>query len=161
MTPSAYLIPLTFTSRTAMSSAKYQALPSDDDHDEELAPAHRRFTSEHRRLAQDPRFNPPTPSWWKRALLILFIIVMFWLSLSLRASMQKGAQSPIIHAHRCAQRSSVPCSFLPRHRGVLTALFLRYSKEYKHRPAASPIIYEKLKDGRTRVRGAAPHARSL
>ncbi|KAJ7209069.1 hypothetical protein B0H12DRAFT_425322 [Mycena haematopus] len=32
----------------------------------------------------------------------------------------------------------------------------RYSKEFKYRPAASPIITETLKDGRVRVRGAAP-----
>jgi hypothetical protein len=30
----------------------------------------------------------------------------------------------------------------------------RHSKEHKYRPAASPIIYEKLKDGRTRGRGS-------
>ncbi|KAH7333584.1 hypothetical protein B0J17DRAFT_675989 [Rhizoctonia solani] len=29
----------------------------------------------------------------------------------------------------------------------------RYSHEYKFRPAASPIITEKLKDGRIRIRG--------
>ncbi|KAI0256102.1 hypothetical protein BJV78DRAFT_1112551, partial [Lactifluus subvellereus] len=89
--------------------------------------------SEHRQLAQDPRFNPPAPSWWKRTLLILFIVVMFWLYFSLRASMQKGAQSQVVHAQR-------------------------YSKQYKYRPAASPVISEKLKDGRTRIRGAVPHA---
>jgi hypothetical protein len=33
---------------------------------------------------------------------------------------------------------------------------LRYSKEFKYRPAASPVITETLKDGRIRVRGAAP-----
>ncbi|KIY52221.1 hypothetical protein FISHEDRAFT_56186 [Fistulina hepatica ATCC 64428] len=32
----------------------------------------------------------------------------------------------------------------------------RYSKEFKYRPAASPIITETLKDGRLRIRGAAP-----
>ena len=32
----------------------------------------------------------------------------------------------------------------------------RYSKEHKFRPAASPIITETLKDGRTRIRGAQP-----
>jgi hypothetical protein len=32
----------------------------------------------------------------------------------------------------------------------------RYSKEFKYRPAASPIVTETLKDGRVRVRGAAP-----
>lgn len=32
----------------------------------------------------------------------------------------------------------------------------RYSKDYKFRPAASPIITETLKDGRVRLRGALP-----
>ena len=32
----------------------------------------------------------------------------------------------------------------------------RYSKDYKFRPAASPVITETLKDGRTRLRGALP-----
>ena len=82
-----------------MSSAKYQALPS-DDYDEEQSPARHRHIREHRQLAQDPRFNPPTPSWWKRALVILSIVAMFWLYFSLRASMQRGAEEEIIHAHR-------------------------------------------------------------
>ncbi|KLO17800.1 hypothetical protein SCHPADRAFT_994134 [Schizopora paradoxa] len=30
----------------------------------------------------------------------------------------------------------------------------RYSKDFKYRPAASPVITETLKDGRTRLRGA-------
>lgn len=43
------------------------------------------------------------------------------------------------------------------------AYFLRqrYSKQHKYRPAASPVVYEKLKDGRMRVRGAPPSYRSL
>jgi hypothetical protein len=32
----------------------------------------------------------------------------------------------------------------------------RYSPEFKFRPAASPVVREKLKDGRTRVRGGRP-----
>ena len=35
---------------------------------------------------------------------------------------------------------------------------IRYSKEHKFRPAASPVITETLKDGRTRIRGGAPTA---
>lgn len=35
---------------------------------------------------------------------------------------------------------------------------VRYSKEHKYRPAASPILTETLHDGRTRIRGAAPTA---
>jgi hypothetical protein len=32
----------------------------------------------------------------------------------------------------------------------------RYSKDYKFRPAASPVVTEHLKDGRMRLRGALP-----
>jgi hypothetical protein len=92
-----------------MSSAAYQSLPS-DDYDEEQSPVRHRHIPEHRQLAQDPRFNPPTPSWWKRALVILFIVAMFWLYFSLRASMQRAAQEEIIHAHRC-----VCCAFSAPH----------------------------------------------
>lgn len=35
----------------------------------------------------------------------------------------------------------------------------RYSKDYKFRPAASPVITEQLKDGRVRLRGAQPTVR--
>lgn len=41
------------------------------------------------------------------------------------------------------------------------SLLQRYSKQHKFRPAASPVITERLKDGRVRVRGEAPHRRSL
>ena len=39
---------------------------------------------------------------------------------------------------------------------MLTLFSERYSKDYKFRPAASPIITEILKDGRMRLRGALP-----
>jgi hypothetical protein len=90
-----------------MSSTKYQALPS-DDYDEEGSPIHHRHIPEHHQLEQDPRFNPPTPPWWKRALVILFIIAMFGLYFSLRASMQRAAESRIVHAQRCV---CISCPF--------------------------------------------------
>ena len=150
-----------------MSSAKYQALPS-DDYDEEVSPIHHRHIPEHRQLEQDPRFSPPSPPWWKRALVILFIIAMFWLYFSLRASMQRAADSRIIHAQRCVCLSlfffcSSYFDWISMIWGADSIFFTfqRYSKQHKYRPAASPIIYEKLKDGKTRVRGAAPTHRSL
>ena len=82
-----------------MSSAKYQALPN-DDYDEERSSLHRHIP-EHHQLEQDPRFNPPTPPWWKRALIIVFIVAMFWLYFSLRATMQRAADSKVVHAERC------------------------------------------------------------
>ncbi|KAL6301506.1 hypothetical protein BKA93DRAFT_818936 [Sparassis latifolia] len=83
------------------------------------------------RLSRDPRFNPPTPSVWKRVALLIFVVVLFWLAFSMRAQHRKPA---VVHAQR-------------------------YSKEFKYRPAASPVITERLKDGRTRIRGAMPSVR--
>jgi hypothetical protein len=37
----------------------------------------------------------------------------------------------------------------------ITHLNVRYSEEFKYRPAASPVITETLKDGRLRIRGAS------
>ncbi len=99
-----------------MSSASYQLLPS-DEHDEEQSPTRQRYIPEHIQLAQDARFNPPTPPWWKRALLILFIIFLFWLSYSLHASMQKGSQPNIVHAQRLVHSEtflSLPLLFVFR-----------------------------------------------
>ncbi|KAG6875918.1 hypothetical protein C0993_006822 [Termitomyces sp. T159_Od127] len=82
----------------------------------------------------DPRFNPPTPSPFKRAALIAFVILLLWIAFSLRPSLLKNnREAKVIYASR-------------------------YSKEHKFRPAASPVITETLKDGRVRLRGAAPTA---
>jgi hypothetical protein len=90
-----------------MSSAPYQPLPT-DDHDEEASPTRHRYIPEHIQLSQDPRFSQPAPAWWKRALVILFIISMFWLYFSLRASMQRGAEedSQVTHARRCVHKEN-------------------------------------------------------
>lgn len=46
---------------------------------------------------------------------------------------------------------------LSSHGNILTKTGLsRYSKEHKFRPAASPVITETMKDGRTRLRGSYP-----
>ncbi|KAI0667915.1 hypothetical protein C8Q78DRAFT_304568 [Trametes maxima] len=88
----------------------------------------------HRRLEEDPRFNPPTPPAWKRVALILFLFALLYAGFKLRASVAQQQPSKVLHASR-------------------------YSKEYKFRPAASPVVTERLKDGRVRVRGAVPSAR--
>lgn len=46
--------------------------------------------------------------------------------------------------------------FLPPSPSPRLPLTLRYSDEFKYRPAASPVITEYLKDGRIRLRGATP-----
>ncbi|KAJ7838102.1 hypothetical protein B0H14DRAFT_3141210 [Mycena olivaceomarginata] len=74
------------------------------------------------------RFEQTPPAAWKRAGLLVLIFFCFWLAFQI-----KGHRAPpnVVHASR-------------------------YSKEFKYRPAASPIVTETLKDGRVRVRGAAP-----
>ena len=85
-----------------MSSYQYDRLPTTDEK--------RRYTRQeptsdvrelHRRLAQDPRFNPETPSAWKRAALLLFIVALCWLGIRLRVSTIPGqAQPDVVHANR-------------------------------------------------------------
>ncbi|KAF8590820.1 hypothetical protein K439DRAFT_1166549 [Ramaria rubella] len=79
----------------------------------------------HDRFRSDERFNPPPPSTWKRVALVFLVVFLFWLAIRMRPERQPD----IIYADR-------------------------YSREHKYRPAASPVITEKLKDGRTRLRGA-------
>ncbi|CAA7268590.1 unnamed protein product [Cyclocybe aegerita] len=79
---------------------------------------------------EDSRFVQPTPSPFKRLALVLFMAFLFWVGFQLRAGLLEAKKKPkVIYASR-------------------------YSKEFKYRPAASPIITETLKDGRIRLRGA-------
>jgi len=68
----------------------------------------------------------PKMSLFKRLILLIIIAALVWLFFPWRQKKPK-----VIYASR-------------------------YSKEFKYRPAASPIITETLKDGRIRIRGAAP-----
>ncbi|EAU83858.1 hypothetical protein CC1G_09527 [Coprinopsis cinerea okayama7 len=112
------------------SKTKEKEPVSDEEHsdseDEKSEPQPQRPAS------PDPRFNPPPPSPLKRFLLIVFVTFLLWLAYALRQHhIRKKNKPQIIYASR-------------------------YSKEYKYRPAASPIITETLKDGRIRIRGASP-----
>ncbi|EPQ50382.1 hypothetical protein GLOTRDRAFT_118339 [Gloeophyllum trabeum ATCC 11539] len=112
-----------------MTSARYEALPTEDVQDGKANPASSPTPAAlEAKRRQDPRFNQPAPSIWKRVALIGFVFLLFWLGLHLRLQSQKPK---VVHAHR-------------------------YSKEYKFRPAASPVVTETLKDGRVRLRGAQP-----
>lgn len=104
-------------------SSGYQPLPqSDPDASPRAAdPSFRPL-----RASVQAEFNRPPPSWWKRALLVLALVVMGWLTVKL-GGMNRKPQ--VIYAQR-------------------------YSEQYKYRPAASPVITEHLKDGRIRIRGA-------
>lgn len=82
--------------------------------------------SQLKQLDADPRFNHPAPSLWKRVALLLVTAFLFWAAFQLQSPI---SQPKTIHADR-------------------------YSKEFKYRPAASPVITERLKDGVVRLRGA-------
>jgi hypothetical protein len=135
-----------------------------------------------RQTDRDPRFNVPPPSAWKRVALLVFVGVLFWLSFYVRA--RPEPKPKVVYASRYVSffppcpsfdllfsfhlRPFVllhhPLSDLARLVPILALDTLptnfmfrlehRYSKEHKFRPAASPIITERLKDGRVRLRGA-------
>ncbi|KAG6917763.1 hypothetical protein DXG01_001168 [Tephrocybe rancida] len=106
-----------------------KALPISPNEKEDSATA-----NAHPEPQQDARFHTPPPSPLKRAALILFTLLLFWLAFSMKRSLwDANRDARIVYANR-------------------------YSKEHKFRPAASPIITETMKDGRVRIRGAAPTA---
>lgn len=51
-------------------------------------------------LEQDPRFHQPSPSLSKRAALIVFTLLLFWLALSMRTSLLKARRARVIYAPR-------------------------------------------------------------
>ncbi|KAF8604321.1 hypothetical protein BDV93DRAFT_440667 [Ceratobasidium sp. AG-I] len=69
-----------------------------------------------------------TTSAFRRVLLIPVLVFLFYLSFKYYVWATKPVQPEIIYADR-------------------------YSEKHRFRPAASPIITEKLKDGRIRIRG--------
>ncbi|EIW71783.1 hypothetical protein TREMEDRAFT_60698 [Tremella mesenterica DSM 1558] len=79
------------------------------------------------RESVESEFARPPPSWWKRLLLVLFVLFTGWAAVRLGSSQRKPK---VIYASR-------------------------YSEEHKYRPAASPVITEHLQDGRIRLRGAS------
>ena len=52
----------------------------------------------HARLRADPRFNPPTPSLWKRVALLIIVCVLFWLGFHLRKPLRM--EQEIVQAKR-------------------------------------------------------------
>ncbi|KZO98689.1 hypothetical protein CALVIDRAFT_596771 [Calocera viscosa TUFC12733] len=81
----------------------------------------------------DERFTEPSVPWWKRVLLIVFILLLAGLVWLLK-DVGKSFGPKVIHADR-------------------------YSAEFKYRPAASPVITETLNGGKTLViHGALPTA---
>jgi len=117
--------------------SEYQALPTKptpeaDESDSESIEETEPTTPEEPTVVADPRFERPVPSPWKRGALLLFIAALFYIAISMRVKQNTVIQAAkVIHAKR-------------------------YSQEYQFRPAASPVVTERLKDGRVRLRGAQP-----
>ncbi|KAN0086148.1 hypothetical protein V8E55_007282 [Tylopilus felleus] len=74
-----------------------------------------------------PRIERPRLPAWRHAALVALLAMLIWLAFYLRPK----PTPKVIYASR-------------------------YSKEFKFRPAASPVITERLEDGRIRLRGALP-----
>ncbi|EJT99168.1 hypothetical protein DACRYDRAFT_117951 [Dacryopinax primogenitus] len=107
-----------------MPSSDYQAVPTTAEEE----------SAETRPQVAADRFTQRPVPWWKRVLLILFIVLLggiIWLLKDVRNSLAPK----VVYADR-------------------------YSAEFRYRPAASPVITETLNSGRTLlIRGAHPTAR--
>ncbi|KII90683.1 hypothetical protein PLICRDRAFT_39264 [Plicaturopsis crispa FD-325 SS-3] len=96
----------------------YKLLPTvaDDQVEKGQGGRERNITIEREEQAQqlqnDSRLAQPTPSAWKHVSLLAFVALLFWLSFSIHFP-TRGA--PIVHDTN------------------------RYSKEFRFRPAASPV----------------------
>ncbi|KAK1227738.1 hypothetical protein PQX77_009248 [Marasmius sp. AFHP31] len=104
--------------------------PSEQAHSEE----HVEQTNENEQQPapeEDQALPPPQSSRLKRVFLLLLIGALVWRAFFSKDAWFGKKEPQIVHAKR-------------------------YSKEFKYRPAASPIITETMKDGRLRVRGAEP-----
>ncbi|KAJ8083421.1 hypothetical protein AAF712_011875 [Marasmius tenuissimus] len=103
--------------------------PSEQAHSEE----HDEQTNENEQPQESEDQVPPPPqsSRLKRVFLLLLIGALVWRAFFSKDAWFGKKEPQVVHAKR-------------------------YSKEFKYRPAASPIITETMKDGRLRVRGAEP-----
>ncbi|KAF9262777.1 hypothetical protein L218DRAFT_1000337 [Marasmius fiardii PR-910] len=95
--------------------------------------------TEHHEREEEVEYQPPPPpprsSFLKRSIWVVLIAVIVWQGFFSQNPWFWRRAPQVIHAKR-------------------------YSKEFKYRPAASPIITETLKDGRVRIRGAEPSTSS-
>ena len=94
------------TTQTHTMSNTYQRLPTEDgpsvgDNDNEGVSAQTPepdYSHRPLRAASQAEFNRPPPSWWKRALLILSLVFMLWLTLKLGG--MGNQKSKVIYASR-------------------------------------------------------------
>lgn len=96
----------------------------------------------------DARQSQPPVSRLKRTYLFIFCAILSWLAYS--NVLDTNRKPKVIHASRSVM------FFESLRRYLIQPCSKRYSKDYKFRPAASPVITETLKDGRMRLRGALP-----
>lgn len=95
----------------------------------------------------DAKFTQPPVSRFKRTSLLLICAILCLLAYSNVLHTKRNPK--IIHASR-------PVMFWVLSKLADKNLSNRYSKDYKFRPAASPVVTETLRDGRVRLRGALP-----
>jgi hypothetical protein len=71
-----------------MPSADYELLATEPkDNDDELETGRQRITLP---PTTDPRFNPPPPSPYARAALLIFVALLFWWAFTLRRAVWIG-----------------------------------------------------------------------
>jgi hypothetical protein len=109
--------------------------------------------SESESESETPDAQPPQVSPLKRTSLLIFFAILCWLAYS--NVLHTKRKPNIIHASRSVLISWNLFLTLADNNKKLHRK-KRYSKDYKFRPAASPVITETLKDGRMRLRGALP-----
>ena len=129
--------------------ASYQSSPSPSPEPQSKSESESDSDSESE--PTDAKFTQPPVSPFKRTSFLILLAILSWLAYSNVFHAKKNPK--IIHASR-----PVMLPFLsPFKASWIKNLFQnRYSKDYKFRPAASPVITETLKDGRVRLRGALP-----
>lgn len=78
----------------AMSTARYERIPTDfnsDDHDQDID------TGRPLRASVQAEFNRQPPAWWKRGLLLLALIALGWLAMKLSTG---NSKPQVIYATR-------------------------------------------------------------
>jgi hypothetical protein len=158
MTPSEK--PPLSTARDDINESDWDDVAGGDDEKTRLLPSADSSSTDSSRATSpepttDSRFSPPPPSPLKRFFLLVSVALLLWVGFQMRSGMLEAKRKPkVIHASRLVHSYQV----LVMSGWNITILIFppRYSKDYKFRPAASPIITETLKDGRLRLRGALP-----
>lgn len=62
--------------------------------------AHEGEGDEGKTVLDDPRFNPPPPSPWKRVALIVLVVLLFYFGFQMRATLLQDRKPKVIYASR-------------------------------------------------------------